>query len=70
MVQGSFCITECEFTRLLSILQQSSYSVVMHRFQNGVMYLQEDCTQDDIVECLHILNLHPSLPTHRVRFVH
>lgn len=43
MVQGGFCITECEFTRLLSILQQSSYSVVMHHFQSGVTYPQEDC---------------------------
>lgn len=70
MVQGSFCTTECEFTRLLGILQQRSHSAVRHRVQNGVRNPQEDCEQEDAVECLHALNLHPSLPTHRVPFVH
>lgn len=70
MVQGIFSSAECEFTRLLSILQQLSLSAVTHHFQNGARYPQEDCAQEDIVECLYALNLHPSLPAHRTPFAY
>lgn len=67
MVQGSFCTTGCEFTRLLAILQQLSLSAVRLHFQNGLRYPHEDGEQEDIVGCLHALDLHPGLTTtHRV----
>lgn len=59
MVQGSFCTTGCEFTRLLAILQQLSLSAVRLHFQNGLRYPHEDGEQEDIVGCLHALGFTP-----------
>lgn len=41
---------ECEFTRLLAILQQLPHPAVMHHFQNGERGRQS--AQEGVMECL------------------